>query len=89
MYILHLENGTERIMLLSACPGGWGNYTTGWDVSYSDDDGENWTEYEHFYSTFKDGTPNKVIVGMASLIQLKDVDGNAGLSRRRTSQGSL
>lgn len=77
MYILHFENGTERILLLSACPGDWGNYTTGWDVSYSDDNGETWTEYEHFHSAFRDGTPNKVIVGMASLIQLKDKEGNA------------
>lgn len=77
MYVLNLENGTERILLLSACPGEWGNHTTGWDASYSDDNGDTWTEYEHFYSTFRDGTPNKVIVGMASLIQLKDRDGNA------------
>lgn len=76
LYVLNLEDGTERILLLSACPGEWGNYTTGWDASYSDDNGKTWTEYEHFHSEFEDGTKNKVIVGMASLIQLKDPDGN-------------
>lgn len=76
LYVLNLNTGKERILLLSACPGNWGNHSTGWDVSYSDDNGETWTEYEHFHSAKKDGTPNKVIVGMASLIQLKDEEGS-------------
>ena len=75
LYILKLADGKERILLISACPGKWGNYTTGWDMSYSDDNGDSWTEYEHFFSTLKNGQPNCVIVGMASLIQLKNKGG--------------
>ena len=73
------HNGRERLLLITACPG-WGTdsdgNTTGWNVSYSDDDGETWTEYEHFWSNFSNGNVNKVIVAMASLVQLKDENGN-------------
>ena len=72
-------NGNERLLLITACPG-WGTdndgNTTGWNVSYSDDDGNTWTEYEHFWSNFSNGNVNKVIVAMASLVQLKDENGN-------------
>ena len=71
--------GKEKLILITACPG-WGTdsdgNTTGWNVSCSDDDGETWSEYEHFWSRFSNGTENKVIVAMASLIQLKDENGN-------------
>ncbi|KAB5608173.1 glycoside hydrolase domain-containing protein [Bifidobacterium jacchi] len=79
MYVLKLANGTERIMLITSCPGwtdGHGDGTTGWNTSYSDDNGETWTEYKHWYTNHANGTPNKAIVGMASLVQLKDKDGN-------------
>ncbi|WP_395017878.1 Ig-like domain-containing protein, partial [Robinsoniella peoriensis] len=79
MYKLHLKDGTQRLMLITACPG-WGQdlegNATGWNTSYSDDGGETWTEYKHWYTNHADGTPNKSIVAMASLIQLKDADGN-------------
>ncbi|MGN0335649.1 MAG: glycoside hydrolase domain-containing protein [Lachnospiraceae bacterium] len=79
MYILNLEDGTERIMMITACPG-WGTDSDGnrygWNTSYSDDNGETWTEYQHFYSKRSDGSNNDVIVAMASLIQLKDDEGN-------------
>lgn len=79
LYVLALEDGKERIMMITACPG-WGTDSngneTGWNTSYSDDNGETWTEYKHWYTNHKDGTPNKSIVGMASLVQLKDEDGN-------------
>lgn len=79
MYVLNLADGTERIMLITACPG-WGTdsagHSTGWNTSYSDDNGETWTEYAHWYDNHPDGTSNKAIVGMASLIQLKDENGN-------------
>ena len=72
-------NGAERLLLITACPG-WGTDSDGnqygFNVSYSDDDGETWTEYEHFYSTLSDGSDNAVIVAMASLVQLKDENGN-------------
>lgn len=75
LYTLDMEDGSERLILICACPGTWGNYTTGWDYSYSDDDGETWSEFEHFWLKFSDGTSNGVIVGMASLVQLKDENG--------------
>ena len=71
--------GEERLILITACPG-WGTdsagNSTGFNVSYSDDDGDTWTEYEHFWSNFSNGNVNKVIVAMASLVQLKDENGN-------------
>jgi hypothetical protein len=79
MYKLHLADGTQRIILITACPG-WGmdlaGNRYGWNTSYSDDGGETWTEYQHWYSKRADNQDNVVIVGMASLIQLKDKDGN-------------
>lgn len=78
LYVLNLENGVERIMLITACPG-WGTDSagnkTGWNTSYSDDNGETWTEYSHWHSNHKDGRANKSIVAMASLVQLKDENG--------------
>lgn len=79
LYVLPLENGKERIMMITACPG-WGTDSngnkTGWNTSYSDDNGDTWTEYKHWYSKHENGKENKSIVGMASLIQLKDESGN-------------
>ena len=72
-------NGAERLILITACPG-WGTDSAGnqygFNVSYSDDDGETWSEYQHFYSKFSDGDANDCIVAMASLVQLKDENGN-------------
>ena len=75
LYALNLGNGKERLLLITGCPG-WGDKTTGWNTSYSDDNGETWTEYVHWYSNFSDGTVNKATVVMASLVQLKDKEGN-------------
>lgn len=79
LYVLPLGNGKERIMMITACPG-WGTDSngnkTGWNTSYSDDNGETWTEYKHWYSNHENGKENNVIVGMASLVQLKDESGN-------------
>ena len=80
MYILNLDDGTERILLITACPG-WGTdsagNTFGWNTSYSDDNGETWTEYDHWYSKRGyDNANNEVVVAMASLVQLKDENGN-------------
>ena len=72
-------NGAERLLLITACPG-WGTDSNGnqygFNVSYSDDNGDTWSEYEHFYSYFSDGDANDCIVAMASLVQLKDSSGN-------------
>ena len=78
LYALRLANGRERLMLITACPG-WGTDSdgnkTGWNTSYSDDNGETWTEHAHWYTDLR-GRPNKSIVGMASLVQLHDDAGN-------------
>lgn len=81
MYALNLEDGTERLMLITACPN-WGSSVStkrGWQTSYSDDGGDTWTEYnvdnggEPYWPTM-DGKPNgpenPAVVGMASLVQL-------------------
>ncbi|MEE0830853.1 MAG: Ig-like domain-containing protein, partial [Longicatena sp.] len=79
LYILNLADGTERIMMITACPG-WGvdsdGNRYGWNTSYSDDNGETWTEYKHWYSKLAGDDDNDCIVAMASLVQLKDEDGN-------------
>ncbi|WP_294167267.1 glycoside hydrolase domain-containing protein [uncultured Clostridium sp.] len=78
LYVLKLANGKERIMMITACPG-WGTDSAGnrygWNTSYSDDNGNTWTQYKHWHSQRADGANNDVIVGMASLVQLKDANG--------------
>ena len=75
--------GEEVLMLITACPG-WGAESDtaryGWDVSISRDNGDTWTETENFWPRLNKGYDgdnyNEVIVGMASLVQLKDENGN-------------
>lgn len=78
LYTLQLANGKERIMMINANPG-WGmdsnGQSYGWNTSYSDDNGNTWTEYKHWYPTLNNAN-NRVIVAMASLVQLKDENGN-------------
>lgn len=78
MYTLDFTDGRERIILITACPG-WGTDSygnrTGFNTSISDDNGNTWSEYRHWYTDI-DGKPNKSIVAMASLIRLKDENGN-------------
>lgn len=74
IYKLNMSNGKERLILITGCPG-WGDGSTGWNTSYSDDGGETWTEYKHWYTNIDD-KPNNVIVAMSSLVQLKDENGN-------------
>lgn len=76
MYVLNLADGTERIMLITAMPNWSGNQNGGWRTSYSDDNGETWTEYQLFHPKNDDGSNRWTIVGMSSLIQLKDENGN-------------
>ncbi len=79
LYTLNMKDGSERLMMITACPG-WGTDNDGnkhgWNTSYSDDNGKTWSEYTHWYSTFNNGKENPVVVGMASLVQLKDEKGN-------------
>ncbi len=82
LYVLNVTvNGKqiERIILVTACPG-WGTDSNGnqygWNMSYSDDNGDTWTEYEHYWSEVAPGDTNDCIVAMSSLVQLKDENGN-------------
>lgn len=76
--VLNLEDGTERIMMVTGLPD-WGvdndGNRTGWNSSYSDDGGETWTEYTNWYPILANGDVNRTIVAMASMIQLKDEKG--------------
>ncbi|MFG6285626.1 LamG-like jellyroll fold domain-containing protein [Actinotignum schaalii] len=76
LYSLIREDGSERLMLITANPG-WGvdnaGHRYGWNTSYSDDNGETWSEYTNFHPVRKhDGKDNAAIVAMASLVQLRD-----------------
>lgn len=75
IYTLKMLDGTERLMLITGCPGNWGDFSTGWNTSFSFDDGNNWTEYRHWHSRLPTGEKNSCLVGMASLTQLKDSNG--------------
>ena len=82
IYKLHLANGKTRLMLITGLPN-WGTGETdanghigGWNTSYSDDGGKTWTEYKNWHEKKKDGSTNYTIVAMASLVQLKDANGN-------------
>lgn len=76
LYVLNLADGTERLMLITGMPNWNGNQNGGWRTSYSDDNGETWTEYQLFNAKKDDGSNFWTIVAMASLIQLKDENGN-------------
>ncbi|AIE82512.1 LamG-like jellyroll fold domain-containing protein [Actinotignum schaalii] len=76
LYSLIREDGSERLMLITANPG-WGvdneGHRYGWNTSYSDDNGETWSEYTNFHPVRQhDGKDNAAIVAMASLVQLRD-----------------
>lgn len=76
LYVLDLDNHVQRLLLITSCPG-WGLDSAGnrygWNTSYSDDDGESWSEYRHWFSKRQsDNNDNDAIVAMASLIQLRD-----------------
>lgn len=75
IYKLNMADGSEKLILITACPG-WGDGSTGWNTSISNDNGDTWSEYKHWHTKHADGSLNNCIVGMASLIQLKDENGN-------------
>ncbi len=75
IYKLNMADGSEKLLLITACPG-WGDGSTGWNTSISNDNGDTWSEYKHWHTKHANGSLNKCIVGMASLIQLKDENGN-------------
>lgn len=76
LYKLNLTDGSTKLLMISGRPSSFGAATGGWDSSISTDNGETWTEYERFCETFDDGTRVDTVVAMASLVQLKDENGN-------------
>lgn len=76
IYKLNMTDGTTKLILISGRPRSFGAVEGGWDSSISTDNGETWTEYERFCETLANGNRNETVVAMASLIQLKDENGN-------------
>lgn len=70
IYKLDLIDGTQKLISISGGPAWHGSTFRGFKTSISDDNGETWSEYKEWE------TGINTIVGMASLIQLKDEDGN-------------
>ena len=66
VYLLEKSDGTKRLELISGLPRDPGGFKT----SYSEDNGQTWTEFEHYFPGFK------TIVAHASLIRLKNEDGS-------------
>lgn len=77
LYKLNMTDGSTKLILISGRPQSFGAPTGGWDSSVSTDGGENWSEFQTYCETLGDGSRNETVVAMASLIQLKDENGNA------------
>lgn len=75
LYKLNMTDGSTKLILITGRPNWHGNTTGGFCTSISEDGGESWSDYETFHSTLN-GRQNWTIVAMASLIQLKDENGN-------------
>lgn len=80
MYRLDMIDGSEKLVLITGRPNWHNNTTGGWDMSVSDDGGNTWTEPVTYQSKRSNGNggeeENFSTVAMASLVQLKDKDGN-------------
>lgn len=75
VYKLDFNDGSHKIVMISANPS-WGvGHGDGFNASYSSDEGRNWTEFRKFYG-WKDKHYVNPIVAMASLTRLKDENGN-------------
>lgn len=75
IYKLDLKDGRQKLMVISGRPAWHGNKKGGWDTSISDDQGKTWTEWENHHAKLPDGQENWSTVAMASLIRLKDAEG--------------
>lgn len=75
MYKLDMQDGSTKLMMITGRPNWHGNTAGGWNTSISTDNGETWSEYKTFHSTLN-GQQNWTIVAMASLVHLKDEQGN-------------
>ena len=76
LYKLNMTDGSTKLILISGRPANFGAPTGGWDTSISTDGGETWSEFETYCENFSNGTRNDTVVAMASMIQMKDEDGN-------------
>ena len=75
IYKLNMTDGTTKLIVISGRPSNFGAPTGGWDTSISTDGGETWSQFETFNGgEFTDA--NNTVVAMASLVQLKDDNGN-------------
>lgn len=70
IYKLDFNDGSQKIISISGGPGWGDDKFKGWKTSISTDHGETWSNYKEWYN----GT--ETIVAMASLVRLKDENGN-------------
>lgn len=75
IYKLRFRSGRTKLLLISGRPNWHGNERGGWQTSISDDHGVTWSEFQTIHSTLRTGSENWTTVAMASLIQLKDANG--------------
>lgn len=68
VYIIERKNGTKRLELISGNPYDVGGFRT----AYSEDNGETWSEFNHYF----ENEGFKTVVAFASLTRLKDSSGN-------------
>lgn len=76
IYKLNMTDGSTKLIVISGRPAGFGALTGGWDSSISTDNGETWSEFTTHCENLPNGARNETVVAMASLIQLKDEEGN-------------
>ena len=76
IYKLNFVNGDLKLMLISGCPDWKDNQEGGWLTSLSSDGGASWSEFQKCHPFLENGCMNWSNVAMASLIQVKDPEGN-------------
>ncbi|MBR6770015.1 MAG: Ig-like domain-containing protein, partial [Lachnospiraceae bacterium] len=76
LYKLDFLDGSQKLIMISGRPNWHGNTKGGWDTSISNDGGETWSEYVTYHPTFDNGSQNWTIVAMASMIRMKDDNGD-------------
>ncbi|GAB6167820.1 Ig-like domain-containing protein [Clostridium carnis] len=70
IFKLNFTNGSKKIISISGGPGWHGSTFKGFKTSISEDEGNTWSDYKKW------SVPTETIVAMASLVQLKDENGN-------------
>ena len=76
IYSIKMHSGAEKLILTSGCPEWQGDKANGFNCSYSDDGGNNWSEFENWYGRdWAESTGKKAfdcIVAMSSLTQVQE-----------------